>query len=428
MKYLAACTLLLFLCGCPDDSIQPSTNPLQLTVEDATCTEVFIKLSLPTNEQNRTVTLKRGDSTIATIVMATNDSLFVDEGLLPKKTYTYTLVKDSRNVSAQATTMDTTSHNWSYTLDTLGESNSYLLDVAIINDTLAYAVGEIHIGDTLYNAAKWNGKKWELYSLKYNGFAPVIKTIFAFGEHDIWLDPWFHWNGHEFIEIPIDPVLIGVGINKMLGNNNGLYVVGTNGFIAYRNTNGVWQKQESGTTHYLVDIDGNGKELYIGGINISRDAGVVLRKNQETWEKVIEGANEGTGFIPQQIFKSQLYGSTNGLWVDKTGTIYTVGNYMYRYKLGQWNYMKSLPENYIGGKLGYRGYLQDVNGNSSNDMFIVGQRGTLRHFNGNTWTQVGIPFNYNDELHFWYRVAVKENLTIVVGSMDRRARAMVLKR
>ena len=141
-----------------DPPVKQETNPLQLTVEDATCTEAFLKISLTASEAKRTVTLKRGDSSLATITMAGNDSLYVDEGLLPKKNYTYTLTTQSFTVTAQATTMDTTSHNWTYTLDTLGESGSYLLDVAIINDTLAFAVGEIHIGDSVYNIAKWNGK------------------------------------------------------------------------------------------------------------------------------------------------------------------------------------------------------------------------------------------------------------------------------
>ena len=45
---------------------------------------------------------------------------------------------------------DTTSHNFLWTLDTLGDGNSSTLyDVAIINDTLAYAVGEISVRNSI---------------------------------------------------------------------------------------------------------------------------------------------------------------------------------------------------------------------------------------------------------------------------------------
>jgi hypothetical protein len=160
---------LLLFPGCPDNGVQPKPNPLQLTVEDVTSTEVFLKLSLDQSETQHIVTLKRGDSTIATIIISTSDgdSLFVDEGLLPNKTYTYTLAYQSFTATAQATTMDTTSHNWMWEIDTLGIAYSSLYDVAIIKDTLAYAVGEIYLKDSTgqfdpqpYSVAKWDGKSW----------------------------------------------------------------------------------------------------------------------------------------------------------------------------------------------------------------------------------------------------------------------------
>jgi hypothetical protein len=115
----------------------PSTNPLQLSVQSVTCTEAFLKLSLAATATQRMLTIKRGDSTIAAMTMKGTDSLFVDAGLLPNKTYKYTLITGNWSVNSQATTMDTTSHNWSWEVDTLGIAESYLYDIAIVNDTLA---------------------------------------------------------------------------------------------------------------------------------------------------------------------------------------------------------------------------------------------------------------------------------------------------
>jgi len=101
--------------------------------------------------------------------MTTNDSVFIDENLLPRRTYKYrafrlngTAPTDS-STPVQVTTMDTTSHNFTWQIDTLGATASTLYDVVIINDTLAYAVGEMYLRDSTgqinpqaYNMAKWN--------------------------------------------------------------------------------------------------------------------------------------------------------------------------------------------------------------------------------------------------------------------------------
>jgi len=66
---------LSFLCmfagmSCKKNPVAPPPNPLQLTVEDVTCTEAYFKLSLASNEAQKAVTLKRNDSAIATITLA----------------------------------------------------------------------------------------------------------------------------------------------------------------------------------------------------------------------------------------------------------------------------------------------------------------------------------------------------------------------
>jgi len=64
--------------------------------------------------------------------------------------------------------MDTTSHDFRWEIYTLGDGtgSSCLYDVAIINETLAYAVGEIYRNDTTFNVAKWNGKERELMRIE----------------------------------------------------------------------------------------------------------------------------------------------------------------------------------------------------------------------------------------------------------------------
>src|SRR3990172_9257403 len=112
---------------------------------------------------------------------------------------------------------DTTSHNFMWTIDTLGDgASSVLNDVAIVNDTLIYAVGEIYLKDSTgqidplrYNLAIWNGTKWTLQRLPYNyqgqQFVHPIQAVFDKGADDIWFggNGVIHWNGIQFVEMQI---------------------------------------------------------------------------------------------------------------------------------------------------------------------------------------------------------------------------------
>ena len=115
--------------------------------------------------------------------VSATDTLVIADSLFPLHTYNVRayliedgLAGDSSNV-IQITTMDTTSHQFTWQVDTLGDgASSVLYDVAIINDTLAYAVGEMYLRDTLgyfdpnaFNIAKWNGIRWQLKRLPFIG-------------------------------------------------------------------------------------------------------------------------------------------------------------------------------------------------------------------------------------------------------------------
>lgn len=72
--------------------------------------------------------------------------------------------------------VDTTSHNFTWQITVLGNglSSSMLNDVAIINDTLVYAVGEIYLKDSTgqedinpYNLVRGNGSAWTIVRAPY---------------------------------------------------------------------------------------------------------------------------------------------------------------------------------------------------------------------------------------------------------------------
>jgi hypothetical protein len=108
---------------------------------------------------------------------------------------------------------DTTSHNFNFATWTFGEhSSSVLYDVAVINDSNIWAVGEIYSNDSLsqpdpnvYNAVYWNGNNWELKRISFTGCGaviyPAIVSVFAFNKNDIWFargGSLVHFDGNTF--------------------------------------------------------------------------------------------------------------------------------------------------------------------------------------------------------------------------------------
>jgi hypothetical protein len=383
---LLTITNLLFFTGCPDNGVQPPTNPLQITIEDATCTEAFLKISLAADEQNRTVTLKRGDSTIfSDLRLQTSDTLVIDDGLLPNKTYTYSMTTGSWKVTVQATTQDTTSHQVQWQLpDTLG-AQGLIRDVWVFSKTDAWAVGEIFLRDsngnidngTRYNASHWDGVKWTLMRIPYyyqghQVYNPLY-SIFAFGENDIWFggNGVIHWNGQQYIPAEIPSTVWGAfTINKLWGtSSNNLFLVGENGSIA-QYANGTWTKMESHTTVDLWDIWGiDDTHVWATGLNSRDGHSVVLQYNGKQWTTLYDSDT--------QPFQTKYQFSR--VWTDNPSRIYLDG--------GSGLHIMNLNNFIISSQINtgqtYISYC--LRGTRQNDIFDGGPAGEFSHGNGFSW-------------------------------------------
>ncbi|MDI6768036.1 MAG: hypothetical protein QME52_14545, partial [Bacteroidota bacterium] len=83
-------------CKNPTQPTPFDKTKFSLTVEDAACTEVWIKLTLSADVSSRKVVLRRlpaeqaGDTmTLLSMRLQNTDTLIFDEGLQPKMSYTY---------------------------------------------------------------------------------------------------------------------------------------------------------------------------------------------------------------------------------------------------------------------------------------------------------------------------------------------------
>lgn len=397
----------------------PDGQTIHITVEDVSCTEAWLKVSLTDLNEPRTITITQDGQTKLSSRIAGADSIFLLENLLPNRNYRFaaqrirdTTITDTSG-TVVATTLDTTSHNFTWQIDTLGDGNaSTLNDIAIINDTLAYAVGELYLRDSTgqidprrYNLAIWTGT-WQVRRITYQGIPPAIRFVFALAHNDVWLDPYFHWNGQMFQEIPISPIFIGVGVNKMWGGSSyQLHAVGDGGFIAHQSGAGTWQRLESGTILPINDIWGV-RNATSGATEIYAVASMI---DQNQGRKVLKVSGVSVEVIPDD----GLPWSLRGIWFVPRGPYYVVGDGVYHKRdIGHSTPWKLYPR---GEVTNY--YTLAIRGAGRNDVVTAGAFGEIAHFNGVTWrnfiNQTGISGIY-------YSVSIKGDLIIAVGYANNR--------
>ncbi len=401
---------------------------LTLTVEDVSCTEAWIKLSASGTELPASVKLYANDTLKQTLELTTADTLIYDEGLLPNRTYAYRaeLIKPQKpTVKSQtvtATTLDTTSHDFTWETFTFGGANgsSYLRDVAIINENDIWAVGEIHTEDDFdslghyqpYNAVHWNGEEWELRRVMFyidpdqpwaGKTSSPCETIFFFGGNSFAITSnvqiaIFDESGNYQILKMGFPWEERFTINAMWGTSSSdFYVVGNNGNIAHYDGSG-WEKIESGTELDIQDIYGiekNGEEIIACAITNIATAGngeILLFRN----------GRKQTIFWPSGL-------RINSIWYKTERQMFACGDGIYK-RIGI-NWERQIPfENTT--------YTEKVRGNDINDLFVGGDFGFLAHYNGLSWKVYD-----TGNVALFYSLSVKGDLVVGVG--ERNAKGVV---
>ncbi len=398
----------------------PDNRSLTLSLEDVSCTEAWLKLQLENTTLPAEVSLYANDNLKANYTISTNDTTLYIDSLLPNKTYNINSTIHPNNQSEiksnnlGITTMDTTSHNFTWQSWTFGDYSSTLYDCAIISENNIWCVGEIYLNDSLggadpnaYNAIHWNGSKWELKRIYYYGNCsavtyPPLKAIWAFSENNIIITNggsigWFNGDSVK-LDCGINPLLTGA-INKLWGtSSNDLYAVGNNGNVVYYNGS-QWQKLTSETKLNIYDILGeqteNGKyeilsvasneDIFVDSSKVLKIEGISVKK---TNDKGLPIFINSTWFIPGKKY-------------------YIVGDGLYTAEfLGKkWTRDYSLPPY----------YKTSIRGNGINDIMVVGAFGLLLHFNGFSWknfqSEVNISGSYG-------RVNMKNNLVVCTGGLN----------
>ncbi|MDD5061835.1 MAG: fibronectin type III domain-containing protein, partial [Candidatus Marinimicrobia bacterium] len=301
MTTILLIAVLICAMSCKECPAEPDYD-IYLTVEDVFSTSVVLSVTLPDSGDVSVFALDRDDSTVATYNCNDDDTLIIDEGLTPNTDYLYRVrfLKDGKTKAesdpVSVHTLDTTSHtisNWD--IDTLGISGG-IYDLWIVSEDNIWAVGEIIVDDPdssfngtgreNFNAARWDGEKWNLMLI---WGVTSLHSIYYINDNNIWvtcLGYPIHWDGnswtlYRFQDIGID-ASAGLG---MWGNSpSNIYFVGLEGAIVrYNGSN--FTKMESGTTCRLEDVWGiDDNHIWAVGTETNNSRSVILFYNGKEWK------------------------------------------------------------------------------------------------------------------------------------------------
>jgi hypothetical protein len=375
-----------------------------------------------------TITLKQNDQTRSIINLDKADTLLYIDSLLPNTTYTFQAITQSSNQSITSnelsvTTMDTTSHNFTWQSWTFGEhSSSVLYDVAIIDPDNIWAVGEIYLNDSLgqpdprpYGAIHWNGNTWTPIKVPYHDFGSTnriprpIKTILAFDEDSIYVTSsanLLKLEGEEWIEkaffmksIPFDGQVL-----KMWGTDgNNIYCVGRTGAI-YHFKGSNWHKIYSGTDTNINGIwgivdDNTGESFILATVsNVAASGDIELLQIEANGVKTFPWVQDRwvVSIWFNDIYK--LFASGSGVHISN--------------KYGEWIKQESLLPKFS----------ESIIGQANNDVFVVGDFSLISHYNGQNWKV------FDDTPSGRYIAnAYKNGVMVAVGDMGSKAIVLKMK-
>jgi len=317
---------------------------------------------------------------------------------------------------------DTTSHFLDWHFDYLGDGlGNEFLDVAVINDSSAYAVGSFYQNDStgildpiLYNVAVWNGRAWTPKRLYYHfgtdSSTGEISSVFAFNKDDVWFGfgNLVHWNGKSYESVQIPPALFPSRANRIWGTaDNDLYVVGIGGRIVHFN-GATWQLLQTNTTLQVWDIWG-------AMDNSTHQQQILAVASSDASVRVISIA----GNAATTVTDSGLAPCVGlGVWFVPNQKYYVAGaGIAQKSDLGAARWSTFQPGVVTS-------YASDfVRGRASNDIFVGGSYMELVHFNGQSW------YNYRTEIGstdgVFASIGFAKNIVVVVGFAGSSAAAAI---
>jgi len=180
-----------------------------------------------------------------------------------------------------------------------------------------------------------------------------------------------------------------------------------------------WSVDLEETDAALLSVLTTDYGVYVVGAD-DGEAPVVLRRHGESWERLWTGDRGDLWWVARDADDTILMGgewgrilrydpdrarfetyatprlvTIFGIWAGPDGTAYAVGGdiseevgrgALWVRRDGEWIPDERVPAEWIDGVALFK-----VWGTSDDDVWVVGERGTVLHFNGTTWGQVLVP-------------------------------------
>ena len=316
--------------------------------------------------------------------------------------------KKERNPVSPPVTIkpDTTSHNFTFVIDTLGKhpdsvwvDPSILWDVWVVNENDVWVVGEINTLDTgfdssghftpPYGAAHWNGEKWEYKRFYWNHGGENTSHsgfygIWYFSPKNIWLATNWVFHCTDGVNLKLEyksDISKQEGIRKLwAASENEIYGVGARGLIVKYDGNS-WTRMESGTDVDLLNVWGvkdkqtGQTHVFAAGSRGDRDYGVVLELKNGQWLHRFDAQHPIFGKEDDHTYPLAVWAYKDSVYVSYSG--YDSDN-VYRHDINNFsNDFTLIHSETIGA-------VRSIHGNTYNDFFGAGYLDALFHYNGKT--------------------------------------------
>ena len=400
---------------------------------DVAVMEAYIHLSFE-SKQKRNLQLYRDNNLIYNFVCNVKDTIIVDTALTESTRYKYvikqvnrkTIIAESNEISIA--TLKPTSHNITWTVYDFEPqfSGGAFLDISVINENNIWAVGEFYLPDSIgnidrerYAAAHWDGSKWNKMKVPYEStgnpnnpsYPGPLFSMYAVDENHIYACSYAnlleyrndYWQRKAFFmkKLPYEWQVRRIWAE----NSNNIYCVGNNGAIFHVTNNG-WQKIESNTTYYILDLCGYHNPLNDNleilcaattwGLSDNKEGNELLKITETDNVRHI---NIGTGR------------ENSSVWTSKGYPVYVCGDGIFTNKTGKWKEVI----------LGTHYYSNKINGSKLNDIFVVGAFGLVGHFNGKDWK----VYNFATKYGFTF-VSITKNTVAISGSDFSKNKAIII--
>ncbi|MFH1214782.1 MAG: hypothetical protein V1681_11890 [Candidatus Neomarinimicrobiota bacterium] len=321
-------------------------------------------------------------------------------------------------IKSEETLTDTTSHNFTWEIDTLGLYGSYLNDVLIVDENNILVTGYIKTDSGTFNAGRWTNSKWILFRV-LSGYSPNYGILY-FSESDIWITSGLpqHWNGTEWILYHLwDMNVLDAddgGVEHIWASSpEDIYFVGRKGTIVHYDGS-TFLKMESGTDTPIIDICGtDANHIWATAISNQLDdehpngfESVTLFCDGQQWIRKYESLAGHT----TERSTTELKGYMASVWTYND-TVYISSN------SGLWKESikkgKGILEHGPDKRLNGSPFL--VRGTGYNDVYAFTHWGEFLHYNGKTWNR-----NLSLDGINVMGASVTEDMVVTVGDMAFR--------